>query len=834
MTDTNSFNYESLVSRADLSYDGPVYENHKGLPVGNGVTGSIVWMEPDRLKLQVNRVDVFATNGATTAGEPDMGAEGYLGTYEYCGGCAFADISFGREVFTEEDTRQKLKLYDGELQLKACELKADLKVWTERDVFCLHVEDESPRQMPVEITLSMLRPRKVARKAHTACSEVLSEGGWIGLTQVFSEACDTGISRNDHYCASAVYAGCKGCTVIGAALDPESSVTLTVLPQAREYSVYIASGASMTGLDCAVADAQAALRAALGSGDEEIKRTHRAWWHAYWSRSYIDTTFDIRYSVYWYTYLYYIASSMRGKYPAKFNGLIFNGDGDVRRWGGQFWWYNQSRSHYGLDMANHGDMNHPLYHMLLQAMPRYQKACEQIWGGQGGIILPETEGFSGPEILPDEIAANLRNLLLCDVPATSRLLQFMENRSGLNSRWAVFLSGEDQKNRDAVSFRWHSNLSYNAGDVANSMWNHYLYTQDRSVLERIYPWLKGVAEFYRYYPCKELGEDGCYHFHHLGWAESIPYATDVIDDLVMMRGIFPVAIEASRLLDVDEKLRPEWEDMLRKLPPYPDSGMEDSLSNWRHPEGYLTYAVARKPGRMQWKGNTNDCRLRMLHNFDLVNLETKARDPEGFEIADHSFEATEVGRMLAEGKAPCFAGEGYGFALNRGLVEAARLGRTDIVRTGLPALLAQFTENPYAGKNRVPWPAGADNFFSIQEIGVFADQLQEPLLQSISDGPGKTEAVIYVFPAWPIEWDVSYELLAKGAFRVHSKAEQGKIPYVRILSQKGGTCRIHNPWPGNTVEIICDNGQREQASAEVIVFDTVPGQGYQVIPIKES
>lgn len=874
MMDRKFTDHERLVSQADLIYDHPVYENFKGLAVGNGVTGSIVWMEPDRLKLQVNRVDVFSTNGATAAAEADMAAWDWLGTHEYCGGCGFLDISFGEEIFTEGNTTQHLRLYDGELEIKTAKLKAELKVWAKRDVFCLDVEDNRNEKLPIKITLSMLRPSKVVRKGHSAISRTSMENDRIGLTQEFSEVCDTGIAGNDHYCASAVYAQALGCTVTdapeepkisgcsvmdpekdskvsgcsmmdpseeskvsghsvnGTPEDPKASVTLTVLPGGGRYSIYIASGASFVSLAQAVDDAKTALREARESGEETITRTHRDWWHEYWSRSYIDTSFDERYSIYWHTYLYYIASCMRGQYPAKFNGSIFNGDGDYRRWGGQFWWYNQSRFHYGLDIANHGDMNHPLYHMLLKALPRYQKACEQVWGGHGGVIFPETEGFSGPEILPEEIAADLRNLLLCDVPATEKLLKFMGNRSGMNSRWAVFMGPDDQKKKDAVSFRWHSNLSYNAGDVANSMWNHYLYTMDPSVLERIYPWLKGVAEFYRYYPLKEMGEDGCYHFHHLGWAESIPYATDVIDDLVMMRGIFPTVIKASQLLGVDEELRPAWEDMLRKLPPYPDSEMEDSLSNWYHPEGYKTYAVTRKPGRMQWKGNTNDCRLRMLHNYDLVNLETRKNDQEGFEIANHSFEATEVGRMLAEGKAPCFSSieDGYGFSLNRGLVEAARLGRTDIVRTGLPALLAQFTENPYAGENRVPWPGGADKFFSIQEIGVFADQIQEPLLQSISDGPGKTEAVIHVFPAWPMEWDVSFELLAKGAFLVHSKVEDGKIPYVQIFSQKGGACHLHNPWPGHKVEIISDEKRWEEEALETITFDTAPGKTYQVIP----
>lgn len=829
MAQKRNVDYQSLVSQADIYYSAPVFENYKGMPVGNGVTGSIVWMGPDRLKFQINRVDVFAANGATTAGEPDMTSPDYLGHQEYCGGCAFLDISFGRDVFTETDTVQHLRMYDAELGLEGRNLQASLRVWAERDVFCLDVKDLSGKPEPVSITLSMLRPAHVVRKNHTADSRVFSREGMAGLTQAFSETCDTGVEGNDHFCASAVLASAKGCTIAETKLDSERCVTLTLLPETSQYSLYIASGASFQSLEQAEKDAQSAMFAAFSAGKEQIENSHRDWWHDYWSRSYIDTSFDRRYSLYWYTYLYFIGSTMRGGYPAKFNGLLFNADGDFRMWGGQYWWYNQSRSHYGLDTANHGDRNAPLFGMLLRAMPKYQKACEQIWGGHGGIILPETEGFSGPEILPDDIAEDLKAVLLDEKPISPRLLAFMENRSGLNSRWAIFAGSEEQKKQDA-SFRWHSNLCYNAGDTANSMWNHYLYTGDLEFLKKIYPWLKGVAEFYRFYPRKEMGEDGCWHFHHLGWAESITWADDVIDDLVMMRGIYKTVVAASEILGVDADLRDAWDEMYRRLPPYPTSEMEDAVSVHSHPDGFVTYAVCRKPCHLEWIGNTNDCRLRMLHNFDLVNLETKKTDPEGFELANRSYEATEVGRKLMHGKCPDFMGGG--FALNFGLVEAARLGRTDIVRTGLPALLTQFTANQYQGANRLAWYASREAC-SIQELGVYSDGLQEPLLQSIANGAGNMEPVIYVFPAWPMEWDASFELLAKGAFLVHSKVEKGEIPYVRICSQKGGVCRLHNPWPGRAATVSSEQGKVSAAACETITFDTSAGQEYWISPEPE-
>lgn len=818
--------YRSLVSAADIFYAGPVGRKYEGMPVGNGVTGSLVWTEPDRMKFQINRVDVFAANGATSAGEPDMFSPDYLGGKEYCGGCAWLDIAFGDGVFTQEDTVSHLSLYDAALKLDGKNLTAGVRVWADRDVFCIDMTDLRSERKPVTIALTMLRDRHIVTKGHTAHCETGASGDRITLTQEFSEKCSTGITENDHYCASAVSVCAAGCSVQDVR-EEATRVILTVMPEGKLYSVYAACGASFRSVPAARAAADDALEAALSAGPEIIVRTHESWWHDYWSRSYIDTPCSRDFTLYWYSYLYFIGATMRGSYPAKFNGLLFNCDGDYRVWGGQYWWYNQSRTHYGLDAAGHGDRNAPLFGMLLNNISRYEKACDQQWGGKGGIFLPETDGFSGPEILPNEIARDLKALLLHDVPATERLNEFMKNRSGLNSRWALFESGETQKEGDLLSFHWHSNLSYNTGDAANSMWNHYLYTKDRAWLERIYPWLKGAARFYQFYPCREQGEDGYSHFNHLGWAESITHATDVIDDLVMMRGLYKTVITASEILGRDEELREGWRRELERIPPYPTSEEEGSVSNWYHPDGFPTYAVARKPCKMEWDGNTNDCRLRMLQVFDLVTLETKKSDPSGFELAERSFEATEVGRMLAAGEVPGFAG----FAWNRGLVEAARLGRTDIVRTGLPALADQFRHTNGGSRfllpNRLLWHE-REKSYSIQEIGVFSDQLQEPLLQSVADGAGKTEAVIYVFPAWPAEWDASFELPAKGGFLVHSCLKNGKIPYIQITSQAGEVCSVHNPWPGQTVLTVCGGRTVLVSSEETITFGTDRGSVYRL------
>ena len=57
--------YAKLVSRADLHYFSPVTRSEEGMPVGNGTMGTLVWTTPSSLKMQINRVDVFANDASS-------------------------------------------------------------------------------------------------------------------------------------------------------------------------------------------------------------------------------------------------------------------------------------------------------------------------------------------------------------------------------------------------------------------------------------------------------------------------------------------------------------------------------------------------------------------------------------------------------------------------------------------------------------------------------------------------------------------------------------------------------------------------------------------------
>ena len=117
---------------------------------------------------------------------------------------------------------------------------------------------------------------------------------------------------------------------------------------------------------------------------------------------------------------------------------------------------------------------------------------------------------------------------------------------------------------------------------------------------------------------------------------------------------------------------------------------------------------------------------------------------------------------------------------------------------------------------------------SVEHLGLLTTTLQEGLLQSLSARPGERE-IIRVFPAWPLEWDASFRLLARGGFLVSSEIQHGKVALVEIESRRGEECRLRNPWSG-TCTVSEVDGPDRACDGELLRFETTAGKRYRVSP----
>jgi len=319
----------ALVARADLDYTRPVDRSESGLPIGNGRMGTLVWTTPSAVHMQVNRVDVFAVDCDTTS-FPEKHTD-------YCGGCAFVDLDVGGDVFAGPAFRQHLSVKNGLATTNGSGVSVCAIATNDHDLIALEVTDNREMPQPITLSLRMLRPPVVKRFAHTATSAVGGDDGRILLTQRFEEA--------DYYCGSAVAAEMAG-RAANVERTGDQEIRLVTAPANGTFVVLVSSAATMDRRENLIMRALTELDTAKAHSFDALLASNDHWWADFWNKSTLhlhsaDGVAD-RLETNFNYYLYLMACTSRGKYPTKFNGMLWTTGGDTRKWGTQFWGANQS------------------------------------------------------------------------------------------------------------------------------------------------------------------------------------------------------------------------------------------------------------------------------------------------------------------------------------------------------------------------------------------------------------------------------------------------------------------------------------------------------------
>jgi len=793
--------YQKLASKADLHYSQPVTRSEAGQPVGNGIMGSLIWTIPSQVKLQVNRVDVFGSNSASN--------NFFERNTDYCGGTGYVDFDFGEEVFVAPGFRQHLSCYDGLATVQGKSVNVDLLAWNEQDVMAALVHDQRANPSPVFINLRMLRMPVAKTGNHTATSKISVRGDYIILTQEFQE--------DNYYCGSAVVIGASGCSA-RAELANESTVRLVTKPGAGEFSVFVASAASFDPQKDLVAEAVKKLEDAKSKTFDGLYRSNQQWWNNFWQKSFVrlsskDGVADFIEQNYTY-YLYVMASSSRGDYPVKFNGMLWTTGGDQRKWGGAFWGANQSCLYNALFPTNHVELMDPMFKMYSTAYASFETAARQQWGSKG-IYIPETVGFDGVPELPEDIANEMRQLYLLQKPwdqRSERFMDYAQNKQPFLSRWNWKNTGQWKDGRYTYIERGDgpngpvNHIFSRSAKIAYQYWQKYEYTRDLNWLkEKAYPMLKGVAEFYRNYPNVKKEKDGKYHIYHVNDNESVWNGHNTVEEISAMMGIFPAVIKASEILKVDQEMRPVWNEFLTNLSPLPTSHDYPDLA------GSPEYWVGSLQSESKVRGNGQrppDGNTMPVWFFDLCN---PGGNPEMLKIAIATYDKYFNGGIN---------NEVYLHVLSKIPAAGAILGKVDAVRFLIPNLIRRSPKDEVLA-NRMDLSEG---FYTtnIQRLGRAADALHLALLQSAPASPGE-EPVIRLFPAWPDEWEGSFKLLARGGFLVSSSFKNGQVEFAEITSQAGADCLIRNPWPGKSVDLYLNRKKKSLGEKSLFRIKTAKG-----------
>jgi len=842
--------YQRLVARADLRFDKTFDISDHGLPIGSGTMGSLIWTSPNALKFQINRSDVYA-NGCETNSF-------YRRHHDYAYGCGFVDIElvdFGAEVFPQSGTRQHLSVYDGLATISGADVTTESTAWQGGDVFAVRVDDRRAAPSAIRAKLRTMRPRAVHTRHHRAISDLLIRGGQVVLRQTFRE--------DGYYAASAVVLALSGrpaqprlnaagggrvtlpyrASSPGLAQPTETEIELVAKPARGAMTVWIASAASRDPKEDVVAKARGQLDAAMKLGYAGVRRDNAVWWRDFWSKSFVHLTSEDgaadeveRNCTY---FLYLMASSSRGAYPPNYGGMIFSTRGDYRMWGAQHWWTNMSMYYRGLMGANHGELTEPLFGMYLKMSDSLRRAARQQWGTRG-IYVPETVWFDGLRNLPDDIAAEMRELYLLRKPWNERSERFRTyslTQHGHCSQWNWKAPGTWKNGhwtfptKGFGPFGHVSHLFSPNAELAYLAWKRYEFSGDRRWLaDKAYPLLRGASEFYRNFPTLKKDAKGVYHIDLVNHGEGLWGARDTMEIVGVVRGLLPAAIRASEILSVDPELRAQWGELLKHFTRIPTSD-EGHVKLRKGYDGPPVWVTARKPCARGQIGAGLSFGSSRIWELDLWNVETRLADPPTYKTALASYRYRYPDGIPAE--APVHV-------LSQHPVIAAKLGLADDFRNSVQSLLAckdaandfcayEATYRTSVLANRMTLREGI-NAIGAQRLGTTLYAVGEALCQSNPPRPGD-QPTLNLFSAWPKDWDAQFTQAARGEFLVTASWTGGKAEFVEILSQGGQTCRIRNPWPDAESLTIYRNGTAwKTLSGALLTFKTSRKNRYLLIP----
>jgi hypothetical protein len=337
-------------------------------------------------------------------------------------------------------------------------------------------------------------------------------------------------------------------------------------------------------------------------------------------------------------------------------------------------------------------------------------------------------------------------------------------------------------------------MAYMTGWAANQYWERYGCTLDKDWLRATgYPVIRDCALFYTDFLKK--GNDGLYHAFPSnqgedGFTGNPKDYTDRAQIMQHLRYCLRAAIRSSETLDADADLRAEW---------------RDRLEHCAGDDGNPPLAL---------QGREKQCQ--------------EANPPEfGYGRPYHPQPETATGAAwppVADGGWTWYCGQ-YGW----GVLQRLRGGEFVADRDG--PVFRKIIER-WRHPNGLVWGMAIANYGHAgawtETLGITAP-MQEMMLQS-------WDGALRVFPAWPRNVEARFEdFRAQGAFLVTASWKQGQIGELRIHSEKGGVCRLYEPWPAGAH--IADPTGAEIASARedgILQFATSPGGVYQVTPVMKN
>lgn len=506
---------------------------------------------------------------------------------------------------------------------------------------------------------------------------------------------------------------------------------------------------------------------------EVIRSEHRQWWNAFWTQSRISIDDDFL-EKYYYSSLYLLASSTRkDKFaPGIWGSYITQ---DYAAWGGDYHLnYNYQAPYWALFSSNHIELTDNFDQPVLDYMEKGKEHAGSLLNCRG-IYYPVGLGPKG----------------LCTTRWPLTPEEMFERYASLENTLDDGYKFLGQKINAVFS-------------VGNMMMRFYS-TYDLTYARKVYPYILECTKFWEDYLSFENGRYVIRmdHFNEVMpnkrnngiWRDKLGDFNSTLS-LGLVRMLFKGAIDISTELGKENESREKWLHILEHLSEYPLGKTEDGRVSLKNME--------------KGPGNSEPMAVGLnrvsIHGLILpAGVCGPLTDPVFNEILrndvahwiDRKTETGGWGNTMGNGIETCFPG-------------AVRVGYD-------PDIILEELKERIKTKSH-------PNYYIIQEGGGIETlaavplTINEMLMQSY-------EGVVRIFPNWNRSKNASFiNLRAYGAFLVSSRLYDGNIESVKLRSEKGRTCKIENPWKGNSVQLWRNSEKAEQLSGDFFEFETTPNE----------
>ncbi|MBI1372419.1 MAG: hypothetical protein GC159_06620 [Phycisphaera sp.] len=529
------------IDRYNLVWSTPSDDARGSMPIGNGDIGANVWVEPGGdLVFFLSKTDAWSENHRLLKlGKIRVTLDPPLDT--------------GVDAFT-----QTLDLKSGLIRIEShtATRHVALRFWIDAEHPAVHLDVDSDQPTRV---IAEAEPWRTERRQLTG-REAISAYGMTGAIYVEPDTVVDGQTDRVivyHRNARSIWADnvklqaldelanagtdpllnrTFGFAIRGDGLTNASSTRLRSFEPRKTWAIDVDALTAQTDTPerwLAALDTQGRRVAALNR--TACLAAHRAWWAAFWQRSWIDVSGDDDAAVVSraYTMQRWIhACAGRGGSPIKFNGSIFNVDiggydADYRAWGGPYWWQNTRLPYWSMLSSGDYDLMRPLFKLYGDALP-LRTAATKTYYDHGGAYFPEVMYIWGA---------------------------YTDHNYGTNRKGRP----DGLVDNGFIRREWQAGI-----ELTMMMLDYHDHTRDEAFRdETLLPMAVAVTTFYdRHWPRDEAGRIRLDPAQAL---ESWWTVTNPMPEIAGLHAILPRLIE----LPVDDAQKAAWRDMLADLPPVP-------------------------------------------------------------------------------------------------------------------------------------------------------------------------------------------------------------------------------------------------------------------------